>query len=379
MTQEETTQAEGRAARPRGKLKIFLGAVAGVGKTYRMLAEAHRRVERNGEDVVVGLVETHGRPATEQLLAGLEQLPRKPVEYRGRVFYELDVEAVIRRNPEWVLVDELAHTNVPGAGHAKRWQDVEQILAAGISVITTLNVQHLESLNDAVFEITGVRVQETIPDSVVDAADEIELEDLTPDALINRLRRGDIYHGEKIPQALTNFFRKGNIVALRELALRKTVDEVDTQLHDYMEAHHMAQGKAAHDHITVLVGPRPLAARLVRRGYQLAKRMQGTFSAVHVRVPGATLNPKEQSFLDEAYELTRHLGGQVVELQGESVAEEIVKHVGEAGTTFIVMGQSARGRLEEIIRGSIINRIMRQTRNIDIVVVADVKEETPEA
>lgn len=363
----------------RGRLKIFLGAVAGVGKTYRMLAEAHRRVERNGEDVVIGIVETHGRPATTALVAGLEQVPLKAIEYRGKTFYEMDTDAVIARHPEWVLVDELAHTNVPGTVPPKRWQSVEQIRHAGVSVISTLNVQHLESLNDAVYEITGVRVRETIPDVIVDHADEVELEDLTPDAVINRLKRGDIYQGEKVPQALASFFRKGNIVALRELALRKTVDEVDTQLHDYMEAHHMAQGKAAHEHITVLVAPRPLAARLVRRGYRLAKRLQGTFSAVHVRVPGAAPSGKEQALLDEAYNLTRNLGGQVIELSGDSVAQEIIKHVTEAETTFIVMGQSARSRLEEIIRGSIINRIMRDTKNIDIVVVADLSEDEPDA
>ena len=378
MTPEEQPSTESHAVRQRGKLKIFLGAVAGVGKTYRMLAEAHRRVSR-GEEVVIGLVETHGRPATAELVKGLEQVPLKAVEYRGKVFYELDAEAVIARKPEWALVDELAHTNVPGMVPPKRWQSVEQIRDAGISVISTLNIQHLESLNDAVYEITGVRVRETIPDVIVDTADEVELEDLTPEALLNRLKRGDIYHGEKIPQALANFFRKGNIVALRELALRKAVDEVDTQLHDYMKAHHMEQGRVAQEHITVLVAPRPLATRLVRRGYRLAKRLQGTFSAVHVRVPGAALSSKEQALLDEAYDLTRNLGGQVIELSGDSVAQEIIKHVNEAETTFIVMGQSARSRLEEIIRGSIINRIMRETRNIDIVVVADSDEEEPEA
>lgn len=379
MNEQAPTPTDSQPAGPRGKLKIFLGALAGVGKTYRMLSEAHRRIERNGEDVVIGLVEAHGRPATAALVTGIEQVPMKAIEYRGRVFYELDTDAVIARHPQWVLVDELAHTNIPGTRHEKRWQSVEEIRDAGIGVISTLNIQHLESLNDAVYEITGVRVRETIPDAIVDSADEVELEDLTPDALINRLKRGDIYQGEKIPQALGNFFRKGNIVALRELALRKTVDEVDTELHDYMEAHHMAQGKAAHEHITVLVGPRALAPRLVRRGYRLAKRMQGTFSTVHVRVPGATLRKEEQALLSEAYELTRALGGEVVELYGESVADEIVKHVTDAETTFIVMGQSARSRLEEIIRGSIINRIMRETRNIDIVVVADSHDEEPEA
>jgi two-component system sensor histidine kinase KdpD len=374
MSQEDQLTIEDHAVRNRGRLKIFLGAVAGVGKTYRMLAEAHRRVSR-GEEVVIGLVETHGRPATAELVAGLEQLPLKAVDYRGKVFYELDADAVVARRPEWALVDELAHTNIPGAKHAKRWQDVEEIRDAGISVISTLNIQHLESLNDAVYEITGVRVRETIPDSIVDGADEVELEDLTPDALLNRLKRGDIYQGERIPEALTNFFRKRNIVALRELALRKAVDEVDTELHHYMDAERATRTKAAHDHITVLIAPRPLATRLVRRGYTLAKRMQGTFSTVHVRVPGTTLSDREQTLLDEAYSLTRNLGGRVVELYGESVAEEITKHVAEAGTTFIVMGQSARSRLEEIIRGAIINRIMRETKDIDIVVVADARED----
>jgi two-component system sensor histidine kinase KdpD len=373
MTQAASTPTDDRAPKPRGRLKIFLGAVAGVGKTYRMLAEAHRRVSR-GEDVVIGLAETHGRPATAELVKGIEQVPLKAVEYRGKVFYELDAEAVIARRPQWALVDELAHTNVPGMMPPKRWQSVEQIRDAGIGVISTLNIQHLESLNDAVYEIAGVRVRETIPDMIVDSADEVELEDLTPEALINRLKRGDIYRGEKIPQALANFFRKENIVALRELALRKTTDEVDTQLHEYMEAHQMREGRAAHEHITVLIAPRPLATRLVRRGYRLAKRMQGTFSTVHIGVSGAMPSKEEQALLDEAYELTRDLGGQVVELYGDSVAEEIVRHVNEAGTTFIVMGQSARSRFEEIIRGSIINRIMREMKDIDIVVVADAGE-----
>jgi two-component system sensor histidine kinase KdpD len=376
MSDQAVVSAEGGV--PRGKLKIFLGAVAGVGKTYRMLAEAHRRVAR-GQDIVIGLVETHGRPGTEELVTGLEQVPLKAVEYRGRTFHELDEDAVIARRPEWVLVDELAHTNVPGTVPPKRWQSVERIRDAGINVISTLNVQHLESLNDAVFQITGVRVRETIPDAIVDQADEVELEDLTPDALLNRLQRGDIYRGEKIPQALANFFRKGNIVALRELALRKTVDEVDTELHEYMRTHDMAEAKAAREHVVVLVAPRALALSLVRRGYMLAKRTQGAFTAVHVRVPGTRPSDKEQALLDEAFALTRNLGGQVIELQGDAIAQEIVRHVTDTGATFIVMGQSARSRLQEVIRGSIVNRIMRETKNIDIVVVADPSGDPPAA
>jgi two-component system sensor histidine kinase KdpD len=355
----------------RGRLKIFLGAVAGVGKTYRMLAEAHRRVERNGEDVVIGLVETHGRPATAALTEGLEQVSPQALTYRGKTFYEMDTDAVIVRRPEWVLVDELAHTNIPGTPHEKRWQSVEQIRDAGISVISTLNIQHLESLNDAVYQITGVRVRETIPDAIVDSAEEVELEDLTPDALMNRLRRGDIYHGEKIPQALANFFRRENIVALRELALRKTAEEVDTDLAKALGAGSLAQARAAHDQIAVLIAPRPLAGRLIRRGYRLAERMHAEFVTVHVRVPGAALGSREQELLDQAYELTRALGGRVVELQGDSIADEATRYVREAGFTFVVMGQSARSRFEEVVRGSLINRIMRETKNVDIVVVAD--------
>lgn len=358
----------------RGRLKIFLGAVAGVGKTYKMLSEARRRLSR-GENIVIGLIETHGRPATAELVQGFERVPLKMIDYRGATLYELDTAAVIARQPEWVLIDELAHTNVPGTVHAKRWQSVEEIRDAGINVITTLNIQHVESLNDVVHEITGVRVRETVPDSVVDTADEIELVDLTPDALINRLKRGDIYHEEKIPQALSNFFRKGNIVALRELALQRTAEEVDEQLHEYMEEHDMAQGKLAREHVLVCIAPKPMAARLVRRGYRIAKRMQGTFDVVYVRPPGASLTRREQEQLNCVFELARNFGGRVAELEGDSVANEIIRYADHACATVIVMGQSARSRLEEIVKGSTINRIMRKTRDIDIIVVADSEEE----
>ncbi len=273
MTSEERQEIDAHVARQRGKLKIFLGALAGVGKTYKMLSEARRRFSR-GENIVVGLVETHGRQGTAELLEGMEQVPLKPIKYRDKTFYELDTAAVIARRPEWVLIDELAHTNIPGTVHPKRWQSIEEIRDAGINVITTLNVQHVESLNDAVQEITGVRVRETVPDWVIDTADEVELVDLTPDAVLNRLRRGDIYKDDKVPQALANFFRKGNIVALRELALRLTAEEVDEQLQHYMEAHRMPQGKAARESIVVCISPHARALKLVRRGYTLAKRYQ---------------------------------------------------------------------------------------------------------
>ncbi len=370
MTYKKPQELESNTTENRGKLKIFLGAVPGVGKTYRMLSEAHRRVAR-GEDVVIGIVETHGRLATAELVQGLEQIPLKCIEYRGKNFYEMDTSAVIKRKPEWVLVDELAHTNIPGTVHVKRWQSVEEILDGGINVISTVNVQHLESLNDIIYQITSVRVRETLPDHVIEEATEVELVDLTPDAIINRLRRGDIYHEAKISQALANFFRKGNIVALRELALQVTAEEVDDQLHRYMDAHKMDQGKAAREYVVVAIAPRPLSFKLVRRGYRLAKRTQGDFSCVFVKTPGALLSSKEEAILQEINDLVRNLGGELITLEGDSVADEVIKYANGFGATMIVLGQSVRSRFEEIIKGSTVNKIMRETKDVDIVVIAD--------
>ncbi|HEY3298730.1 MAG TPA: universal stress protein [Armatimonadota bacterium] len=370
MAHKKAAKSERMTAENRGKLKIFLGAVPGVGKTYRMLSEAQRRVAR-GEDIVIGIIETHGRPATAELVQGLEQIPLKRIEYREKNFYEMDTSAVIKRKPEWVLVDELAHTNIPGTVHAKRWQSVEEILDAGINVISTVNVQHVESLNDVIHQITGVRVRETLPDHVIEEATEVELVDLTPDAVINRLRRGDIYNEEKISQALANFFRKGNIVALRELALQVTAEEVDDQLHKYMDAHKMDQGKAAREYVVVAIAPRPLSLKLVRRGYRLAKRTQGDFSCVFVKTPGALISSKEESTLQEINDLARNLGGESITLEGDSVADEIIKYANGFGATMIVLGQSARSRFEEIVRGSTVNKIMRETTDVDIVIIAD--------
>jgi two-component system sensor histidine kinase KdpD len=369
VTDEQPLAAE-RKAGARGKLKVFLGAVPGVGKTYRMLAEAHRRVSR-GEDVVIGLIEPHGRPATAELMQGLEQIPLKAIEYRGKTFFELDTDAVLKRRPEWVLVDELAHTNIPGAKHEKRWQSIEEVREAGINIITTVNVQHLESLNDAVFEITGVRVRETVPDWVVDSADEIEVVDLTPEAVINRLKRGDIYQGQSIPQALENFFKKGNIVALRELALRQAAQDVDEQLQALVPTPTSAPTKAVRDRVVVCIAPGEASFKLVRRGYRLATRMRGDLVCLNVRSPEHAYDDKQEALLRDIYTLARSLGGEVVELRGDSVAEEIIKYVNENKTTMIVMGQSAPSRLEEIIRGSLVTRLMRETKDIDIVVVAD--------
>jgi two-component system sensor histidine kinase KdpD len=360
----------GHLARTRGRHKVFLGYASGVGKTYTMLSEARRRVSR-GEELVIGFVEPHRRPETVALKEGLEQVPTKRITYRGAVFEELDTDAVIARRPEWVLVDELAHTNVPGTRHEKRWQSVEEILDAGINVISTVNVQHVESLNDTVCQITGVCVRETVPDRIIDQADEVVLVDITPQALINRLNRGVIYEPEKVPRALANFFRKGNLVALRELALRKTADEVDEELTEFLEEHDVDKTWGVQERVLVAVTPRAVGAKLIRRAFRLARRMNGRFWAVYVRGPGIALSAKEEQVLKELSLLALDLGGQFEELTGSDPGAEIISFAREHQVTFIVMGQSARTRVDEVLRGSIVNRIMRETRNIDIVVVSD--------
>ncbi len=370
MDGEDREALSSHVASTRGHHKIFLGYAAGVGKTYTMLSEAQRRASR-GEDLVIGFVEPHKRPETQVLAEGLERVPTKKIDYRGSVFEELDTDAVIARHPQWVLVDELAHTNVPGTKHEKRWQSVEEILAAGINVISTVNVQHVESLNDTVCQITGVCVRETVPDRVVDTADEVVLVDITPQALVNRLKRGVIYEADKVPQALSNFFRTGNLVALRELALRKTAEEVDDELAEFIEGHDVDKTWGVQERVLVAVTPRPMGAKLIRRASRLARRMNGRFWVVHVRVPGVALSSKEEQSLQELLLLALDLGGEVQELSGADPAAEIITFAREHQVTLIVMGQSARSRIDEVVRGSIVNRIMRETRNIDIVVVSD--------
>jgi two-component system sensor histidine kinase KdpD len=370
MDGEATRAATAHVPSTRGCHKIFLGYAAGVGKTYTMLSEAGRRASR-GEDIVVGFVEPHKRPETIALMEGLERVPTKRIDYRGSLFEELDTDAVIARHPQWVLVDELAHTNVPGTKHEKRWQSVEEILDAGISVISTVNVQHVESLNDTVCQITGICMRETLPDRIIDDADEVVLVDITPQALVNRLNRGVIYEPEKVPQALANFFRKGNLVALRELALRKTAEEVDEELTEFIEEHDVDKTWGVQERVLVAVTPRPMGAKLIRRAARLARRMNGRFWAVYVRTPGIALSAKEEQALQELLLLALDLGGAVEELSGSDPGAEIIGFARSNQVTMVVMGQSARSRVDEIVRGSIVNRIMRETRNVDIVVVSD--------
>jgi two-component system sensor histidine kinase KdpD len=274
----------------RGRLRVYLGAAPGVGKTYDMLQEGQRRKKR-GTDVVVGYVETHGRPLTAEALAGLEVVPRLQVPYQGVTLEEMDTGAVIRRRPQVALIDELAHTNAPGSRHEKRWQDVEDILAAGITVITTVNIQHLESLNDVVQGITGIQVRETVPDAVVDAADELELVDISPEALRARMRHGNIYPPEQASQALESFFRPGNLAALRELALKRVAQDVEQQLHDYMHGHGLSGWQAA-ETVLVLLDNTPPSEVALRRAWRLAHgfdcRLIAAYPAALMRKQGMT-------------------------------------------------------------------------------------------
>ncbi|CEK19514.1 universal stress protein [Chthonomonas calidirosea] len=354
----------------RGRLKIFLGFAAGVGKTYEMLSEANRRKQR-GQDVVIGYVETHGRKGTEAQIGDLEIIPRKKIEYRGRVFEEMDTEAILRRKPQWVVVDELAHTNVPGSERPKRWQDVEYLRDHGISVLTTLNVQHLESLNDTIYDITGIRVRETVPDSLLHDA-EIVMVDITPRALIHRLERGEIYPSDKIQSALNNWFREGNLNALREIALREVAQEVDRDLSDYRKEQRIKKTWATKDRIMVCIAPELASMRLLRRGWRIAQRLDADIVAVYVE--NRPLTPEQQEQFRSVLALADQLKIPVVTLHGE-VADQLISYAKEHQITQIVIGHSSRSRFQEFLKGSIIHRLTQELRNIDILIAAPPEDE----
>lgn len=352
----------------RGKHRIYLGAAPGVGKTYQMLADAHIAREQ-GIDVVVGVIDTHGREDTARLIEGLEVIPLKEMKHKGLDVGELDIDGVMARGPDLVLVDELAHTNADSARHEKRWQDVEALLAAGINVWSTLNIQHIESLNDTVRQITGVRVRETVPDSFVKQA-EVRLADLTPDQLIDRLKRGKVYQGRAIDQALQNFFRTGNLTALRELALREVANYTDENLEMYMNRHAIEGPWPTHDRIMVAITPSPNGARLLRRGYRISRRLKAEFYVVYVQPADRGFAPKDEETLKSHLDLAKQLGAKVVALRESNVPRALVQFAREHHVTEIVMGESLRTRWQEMFRGSIINEVLRLTSNIDILVVA---------
>jgi len=353
----------------RGKLKIFLGYAAGVGKTYAMLEAAHQR-KQEGVDVVVGYVETHGRAETEALLTGLEVLPRKQISYRGITLTELDVDAVLARRPQLVLVDELAHTNAPGSRHSKRYQDVEEILAAGIDVYTTLNIQHLESLNDVVAQITGITVRETIPDSVIDQATEIELIDLPPDELLLRLREGKVYVPEQAARAIRKFFRKGNLTALRELALRRAAERVDEQMRDYMQTKAIPGPWPASERLLVGVSAHPLSSRLVRSARRLADELNAEWTAVYVETPEhSRLSQEDKDRISRTLLLAEELGGRSLTLPGHSVPEALLRYAREHNVTKIIVGKPLRPRWKEFLTGSVVDRLARMSGTIDIYII----------
>ncbi|MCU0492790.1 MAG: sensor histidine kinase KdpD [Chloroflexaceae bacterium] len=363
MREEEQQQA-------RGKLKVFFGMAAGVGKTYAMLETAHQR-KREGVDVVAGYVETHRRQETEALLAGLEIIPRHVVEYRGTSLEEFNLDAALNRRPTLILVDELAHTNAPGSRHAKRWQDIEELLNAGISVYTTVNVQHLESLNDVVAQITGVIVRETVPDWVLEQADEVELIDLPPDDLLQRLREGKIYLPQQAERAIQSFFRKGNLIALRELALRRTADQVDVQMQDYRRDHAIAETWPANERLLVCVGPGPHGARLVRAARRMAARLRAGWLVLYVETPRHLRLPEnERDRVVQTLRLAEQLGAETVTLSGQNVAEEVLSYARQRNVTKIVAGKPESPRWRELLFGSVVDSIVKNSGLIDVYVIS---------
>jgi two-component system, OmpR family, sensor histidine kinase KdpD len=362
----------------RGRLKIFLGAAPGVGKTYEMLLAAQAR-RRDGVDVIVGVVEAHGRRETEVLLEGLEVIPRRQVDYKGHLLAEMDLDAILKRRPELVLVDELAHTNAPSSRHPKRYLDVEELIAAGIDVFTTLNIQHVESLNDIVARITRIRVRETVPDSVLDQADDIEVVDLSPEDLTRRLREGKVYVPQQAERAIRHYFSSGNLTALRELALRRTAQRVDEQLLSHMRAHAIAGPWAAGERILVCVSEAPSTAGLIRYAKRLADRLQVPWTAIYVETARTQrLTDVERDRIADHLRLAERLGASTITLPGRNIAEEVVAYATANNITQIVIGKSNRSRWFEIMHGSVVRELVRKTGQISVhVISADDSEPIP--
>jgi two-component system sensor histidine kinase KdpD len=338
----------------RGRLKVYLGGTPGAGKTYAMLNEAHQLVA-HGHDVVVGYVETYNRPRTVELLAGLELVPRVKLPYRGTELEEMDLDAILRRNPEIVLVDELAHTNVPGLRNAKRWQDVEELRLAGISVITTVNVQHVESVKDLVEKVTGVVVRETVPDRELDGADEIQFIDITPEALRKRMRHGNVYAREKVETALANFFRPQNLAAMRQIGLRLVADSMARSRHVL----------ASPEDVLVAVSGGPSSEDLIRRGSRLARRLGGTCMVVTVQAEATPL-----AHLMPYRVLATQLGASFAVLGGSDVAAAVIQAVRDSGAEHVVVGEMISSSVMNRLRPTVVDRIIEQLRDSDIHVVA---------
>jgi two-component system sensor histidine kinase KdpD len=350
-----------------GVFKLFLGYAPGVGKTFSMLSEAQRRYRR-GEDVVIGVVETHGRKATADLMEGMETIPRRKLEYKGVTFEEMDVDAILARKPAVVLVDELAHTNIEGSKHRKRYQDVLELLDAGIDVLSTMNVQHLESATPTVQGLTGIQVRETVPDWVLQRVNEIVMSDLTPAALQNRLKRGDVYPQERVGRALSNFFREGNLIALRELALRQVAQEVDRSLESYREREDHGRTVAIRERIAVAISSNPAAQYLIARGSRMAKAIAGELYVLYVDL-GRDDNELHQKTLSANLQFAENVGATVVRLKGRDVATVVADFVREKHITQVVFGRSATSGLRRYLYFSAVQRFLRDAPAVDVHIV----------
>jgi two-component system sensor histidine kinase KdpD len=365
---QQTTGPSVPQAEP-AKLKIYLGAAPGVGKTYQMLEDAHL-MRKQCIDIVIGFVEPHGRADTEAMIRDLEVIPQRAIPYRSVVLHEMDLDAILARHPQVCIVDELAHTNVPGSKNRKRYEDVLELLDAGIDVMTAVNVQHLETLNDAVARSANTTIRETVPDSLLKRADEIVNVDLTVEELRSRLRQGKIYAPEKIEQSLANFFRKGNLNLLRELALRTTAAEVSSQAADYRRSQGLEQAPIP-EKVMVCLSPRPGTDRLLRAGARIASRLSTIWYAVRVETPEETENPnpEEKHRMEEYQRLARDLGAKVVVLKDKKVSNALIQFAKQEGISHVVFGQSARSRMDILLRGSVINRFLAEVRDVTVQVV----------
>jgi len=369
---EEWLELASPSPSARGIFKLFLGYAPGVGKTYSMLSEAIRRKSR-GEDVVIGIIETHGRKGIQELAAQLEAVPRKKIDYKGTPFEEMDIDAILARRPGVVLVDELAHTNIPGSRHRKRYEDVQELLAAKIDVVSTLNIQHIESIAPTVRAITGVTVRETVPDWVPLSASETVMVDLTPEALVNRMRRGDVYSKEKVEQSLKNFFRRGNLIALRELALRQVAEQVDRSLETYMDAKQIRENWGVRERIAVCVSGNASGQHLIARAARMARRLDAELYVVHVMREFATReeNPK---ILEANLRFAENLGALVVRLKGRSVADAIADFVRSKHITQVIFGRALVRDWKKFLYLSVVHRFLRESPAVDIHIVTQEPE-----
>ena len=372
-TPEQWLAAAKPVEKTKGALKLFLGYAPGVGKTFSMLSEAIRRHSR-GEDVVIGVVETHGRKGIAELSAQLETIPRRMIDYKGTLFAELDLDAILERKPKVVLVDELAHTNIPGSKRRKRYEDVQELLAANIDVVSTLNIQHIESIAPVVRSITGIVVRETVPDWVPLTASETVMVDLTPEALQNRMKRGDVYSTEKVERSLQNFFRRGNLIALRELALRQVAEQVDRSLETYMEDQDIRKNWGVRERMAVCVSANPTGQYLIARSARMARRMDAELYVVHV---DRDFGPKETNVnaLTANLKFAENLGAKVVRLKGRSVADSVADFVRSKHITQVIFGRAPMHDWRKYLYLSAVHRFLRESPAVDVHIVTQEPED----